>query len=189
MTRKKMPKIGREVITPDGTGPVTDLNIVKETIFVRLSNGDTSEIKEYPLEEISRLQEIHPKQESQRKQTTIPNKPETHEEKTIIETNDDESFHDDVITQDKESKDSASGTGNTAYNPDANKSKSRKSVLGQPVKRENPNRTDIVQKQKDGQNENKIQNDAKELCSSSNTPGESWADALEKAMKAIGHDK
>ena len=39
MTRRKMPKIGREVITPDGTGPVTDLNIVKETVVLLLSGA------------------------------------------------------------------------------------------------------------------------------------------------------
>ena len=62
MTRKRMPKVGKDVITPDGTGPVTDLNIVKETVFVRLTNGDTSEIKEYPLDTITRPQEnnTHP---------------------------------------------------------------------------------------------------------------------------------
>ena len=53
-TRKKMPKVGKTVNTPDGNGPVTELNIVKETVFVRLTNGDTSEIKEYPLESIIR---------------------------------------------------------------------------------------------------------------------------------------
>ena len=56
-TRKKMPKIGRTVNTPDGPGPVTDLNILKETVLVRLTNGDTSEIKEYSLEVISRTTE------------------------------------------------------------------------------------------------------------------------------------
>ena len=51
-TRKMMPRIGKEVSTPDGTGTVSDLNIVKETVFVRITNGDSSEIKEYPLEKI-----------------------------------------------------------------------------------------------------------------------------------------
>ena len=53
-TRKRMPRVGREVITPDGTGVVSDLNIVKETVSVRIPNGDTTEVKEYPLEQISR---------------------------------------------------------------------------------------------------------------------------------------
>jgi hypothetical protein len=55
-TRKMMPRIGREVITPDGTGTVCDLNIVKETVFVRIVNGDSSEIKEYSLEKIERIE-------------------------------------------------------------------------------------------------------------------------------------
>ena len=53
-TRKRMPRVGREVITPDGTGVVSDLNIVKETVSVRIPNGDTTEVKEYPLEQIIR---------------------------------------------------------------------------------------------------------------------------------------
>ena len=70
-----MPKVGKEVITPDGNGPVTDLNIVKETVFVRLTNGDTSEIKEYPLEEISRTQDISNHSETAKKEiNNIPEK-------------------------------------------------------------------------------------------------------------------
>ncbi len=53
-TRKRMPRVGREVGTPDGTGTVTELNIVKETVKVRIASGDTSEIKEFPLESITR---------------------------------------------------------------------------------------------------------------------------------------
>ena len=52
--RKKMPRVGREVITPDGNGTVTDLNIVKETVSVRITNGDSSEIRSYPMDSISR---------------------------------------------------------------------------------------------------------------------------------------
>ena len=54
-TRKKMPKVGREVMTPDGSGIVTDLNIVKETLMVKIANGDSNEIKEYSLESIERI--------------------------------------------------------------------------------------------------------------------------------------
>jgi len=53
-TRKRMPRVGREVITPDGAGQVTELNIVKETVKVRIVSGDTGEIREYPLEQITR---------------------------------------------------------------------------------------------------------------------------------------
>ncbi len=53
-TRKRMPRVGKEVTTPDGIGTVTELNILKETVFVRITNGDSSEIKEYPLENVTR---------------------------------------------------------------------------------------------------------------------------------------
>lgn len=51
-TRKRMPKTGKEVETPDGVGTVTDLNVLKETVTVRLSKGDSVEFKTFPLTEI-----------------------------------------------------------------------------------------------------------------------------------------
>ena len=41
-TRKRMPKVGKEVMTPDGVGVVWDLNIIKETVRVRIQKGDSS---------------------------------------------------------------------------------------------------------------------------------------------------
>ncbi len=54
-TRKRMPRVGREVVTPDGNGIVSDLNIVKETVSVRIQHGDESEIREFPLDQIARV--------------------------------------------------------------------------------------------------------------------------------------
>jgi hypothetical protein len=53
-TRKKMPKVGKEVITPDGPGVVWELNVIKETVRVRIQKGDSSELKEYPMEDVQR---------------------------------------------------------------------------------------------------------------------------------------
>jgi len=53
-TRKKMPKVGKEVITPDGPGVVWDLNVIKETVRVRIQKGDSSELKDFPMEEVQR---------------------------------------------------------------------------------------------------------------------------------------
>ena len=53
-TRKKMPKVGKEVITPDGPGVVWDLNVIKETVCVRIQKGDSSELRDYPMEEVQR---------------------------------------------------------------------------------------------------------------------------------------
>ncbi len=53
--RKKMPKVGKEVITPDGNGVVWDLNVIKETVRVRIQKGDSSELKDYPMEDVQRV--------------------------------------------------------------------------------------------------------------------------------------
>lgn len=53
-TRKMMPKVGKEVITPDGPGVVWELNIIKETIKVRIQKGDSSELKEFPMDVVQR---------------------------------------------------------------------------------------------------------------------------------------
>ncbi len=55
-TRRRMPRVGRDVMTPDGMGTVVDLNILKETVRVRIPKGDGTEQKDYPLADIQRLQ-------------------------------------------------------------------------------------------------------------------------------------
>lgn len=54
-SRKKMPKLGREVITPLGRGIVIGLNPLLETVQVRVNNGDNSEIKQYPSDQVQKL--------------------------------------------------------------------------------------------------------------------------------------
>ena len=51
-TRKNMPKLGKEVETPDGFGMVIDLNVLKETVTVRVRKGDNSELKTYPVQDV-----------------------------------------------------------------------------------------------------------------------------------------
>ena len=53
--RKKMPKVGKEVVTPEGTGVVWELNVIKETVRVRLQKGDSSELKDFPMGEVQRI--------------------------------------------------------------------------------------------------------------------------------------
>ncbi len=52
--RRKMPKVGKEVLVEEGRGVVWAINVLKETVRVKVSQGDTSEIKEYPLSEVRR---------------------------------------------------------------------------------------------------------------------------------------
>ncbi|MBE5786631.1 MAG: stage 0 sporulation protein [Clostridiales bacterium] len=78
-TRKKMPKVGKEVITPDGNGTVMDLNVLKETVRVRIPKGDSFEQKDYPMEEVQRIQPARaPKEE--RKPKAQPENAETKDE-------------------------------------------------------------------------------------------------------------
>ena len=182
MTRKKMPKVGKDVTTPDGTGPVTDLNIVKETVFVRLTNGDTSEIKEYPLDDIIRNQDTHSQADNSRKNAARENnsdkKNQPAEDKDATDSKDSEK---------KESHHSATDTdkGSQEFNPvneNRNASKDHKRILGQPVRRENPNRND-----KNIQGSIRQQNNVNTEKTSS-TANTTWADALERAMQAISRD-
>lgn len=54
-TRKAMPHIGKDVITPDGRGLVIDINVLKETVKVRVAKGNDSEYKEYPATDVQRI--------------------------------------------------------------------------------------------------------------------------------------
>ena len=51
-TRKRMPKMGKDVETPDGFGTVVDLNVLMETVSVRIHHDDSNEIKTYPVSDI-----------------------------------------------------------------------------------------------------------------------------------------
>lgn len=59
-TRKRMPRVGREIITPDGAGTINAINVLEETVRVRIAVGDSFELREYPIDECQ-----HPGQEAQ----------------------------------------------------------------------------------------------------------------------------
>jgi len=46
--RKRMPRVGKDVVTPDGVGTVLEINVLKETVRARVAKGDGYEVKEYP---------------------------------------------------------------------------------------------------------------------------------------------
>lgn len=187
MTRKKMPKIGREVTTPDGAGPVTDLNIVKETVFVRLTNGDTSEIKEYPLENIVRTGDSQPRPEPVRREYSQDGEQAQQENKPKKSNPDKENFAERVRTAEGAENTETTNKEETGSAKDRGGISSRKPVLGQPVRRENPNRKDQAPKKPEPAPA--PQPAAKPAESTADPPKSSWADALEKAMQAISQDK
>ena len=143
-TRKKMPRMGREVITPSGAGTVCDLNIVKETVSVRIMNGDSSEIREFPLEQISRP-EGNGSRPARIPEETTDIEEETEEilmleeqEEELMETETVEDERVEIAVSSREGADSPrASTRGSGRKP--------RSPLGQPVKRENPNRANPPQ--------------------------------------------
>ena len=187
-TRKKMPKVGREVITPDGNGTVTELNIVKETVRVRIANGDSSEIKEYPLESISRTADSGNGKK--------PEKTIQQQDEDVLKREEDENVSDedirillseeaDMEVNDQRSEENGRKSENEIKNHPGGNRKQREKAnirnghpLGQPVRRENPNKQ---------QNEKKIsaESAADENQKARETQKENWAEALKKAIDAM----
>jgi len=159
-TRKKMPRVGKEVVTPDGSGQVTDLNIVKETVFVRMTNGDTSEIREYPLDSVTRPSD---RNNTQTGEARLSVHAEAQAESTTTE---DPKL--DVPREKKREKRTERNQGaERGASDNKGKPKSKDSQLGQPVRRENPNRS------------------RKEVTHDEGKKNTGWAAALEHAIQAI----
>ncbi len=53
-TRKRMPRVGREIITPDGVGVINAINVLEETVRVRIAVGDSFELREYAIDDCQR---------------------------------------------------------------------------------------------------------------------------------------
>ncbi|MBQ6061181.1 MAG: stage 0 sporulation family protein [Clostridia bacterium] len=178
-TRKKMPKTGREVSTPAGTGIVSDLNILKETVSVRITTGDSSEIKEFPLEDIIRTDA----------EKTPDKTPPAGKKNRGTAENDSRNGNGERERASGNESGRDNGNGQRETRPDAgpqaHPQEGRKGArkdgqqLGKPVRRENPNRTkedDVTAEQPAPVPEQKTE--------AATTRG-SWADALQKAMDAI----
>jgi len=61
---KKLPRVGREIMTPDGVGTVTEIAVIREKVKVRLRQpDDTYDVREYALDEVCRPGETLPEKE------------------------------------------------------------------------------------------------------------------------------
>ncbi len=49
---KRLPKVGRECMTPDGPGVISEINVIREKVRVRMRTADGFEVREYPLEQV-----------------------------------------------------------------------------------------------------------------------------------------
>lgn len=63
---KKMPPVNAEVKTPDGDGKIQEVNVLKETVKVTVTNGDQIELKEYHYKDVRVLK--MPKRSNQPKE-------------------------------------------------------------------------------------------------------------------------
>ena len=180
--RKIMPRIGKEVITPDGNGIVSDLNILKESVFVRITNGDSSEIKEYPLDAIQKVAP-GPQPQTRVKDSTVPDSCISGD--PVIENKNGFSDHRKNRPDSGSKNDHSSNPGNhsssaPSKNKDARRQEKadvpkRASVLGKPVMRENTNKTP---KPADTAPSAKPAAEKKESAPN-------WAEAVRKAMDSI----
>ena len=215
--RKKMPRMGREIATPDGPGTVTDLNIVKETVSVRIPNGDTHEIKTYTLEEIIAAREERKNQETGRKNAEETERTESTEELTA-----------EPGTPEADAVEEAAGTAEApaaelqprtrppknrgAGKAEADKNETPERKLGQPVKRENTKKArpeGQAEKDRDRKKQERPAEESggrgrperqnREPEERKTAPAEapvkqerpkktSWSDQLQKAMAAIEHE-
>ncbi len=177
-TRKRMPKVGRTVNTPDGSGPVTELNIIRETVFVRLTNGDTSEIKEYPLESITR---------------TVENPQPEKNASNYENTEKAKKGNSASGAPDKSEKTESSSSKEENRNQNKNKNRARNQQLGQPVKRENPNRENTKVSKNEKEEKRSTESEDRKMNETTSEKPETapkatssaWADAVQNAMRAI----
>ena len=51
-TAKLMPKVGSDVMTPDGRGRVESVNLIKKSVFVKITKGDVDEFKTFDVADI-----------------------------------------------------------------------------------------------------------------------------------------
>lgn len=87
-TLKKLPKVGNDIVTPDGVGVVVEINVIREIVKVRMHNDDdTFDIKEYDVEMVrkpgagdaSAVREPHKNQEKKGKRSAAPAQEESEE--------------------------------------------------------------------------------------------------------------
>ena len=52
---KRVPRVGKDIVTPDGVGVITEINCIKETIRVRIRvDEDSFDVREYPIDDVRR---------------------------------------------------------------------------------------------------------------------------------------
>ncbi len=55
-TLKRVPRVGKDIVTPDGVGVITEINAIRERVKVRIRVGDDDsfEVREYAIDDVRR---------------------------------------------------------------------------------------------------------------------------------------
>lgn len=52
---KRLPRVGKDIVTPDGVGVITEINVIKERVKVRIRLDDDSfDVREYDIDDVRR---------------------------------------------------------------------------------------------------------------------------------------
>ena len=52
---KRLPRVGKDIVTPDGVGVITEINVIKERVKVRIHVDDDSfDVREYAIDDVRR---------------------------------------------------------------------------------------------------------------------------------------
>ena len=81
-TLRRVPKVGKDLVTPDGIGVITEINAIRETVKVRIRvDDDTFDVREYPIDDVRRPgpEDGAAVRETPRAQEKRPRKPQNEE--------------------------------------------------------------------------------------------------------------
>ena len=96
-TLRRVPKVGKDIVTPDGVGVIVEINAIREKVKVRIRTGeeDNFEVREYSMDDVRKLgpedkpaEREAPKQQERRqnvKKTPIPTEEEAAREEEAEE--------------------------------------------------------------------------------------------------------
>ena len=162
---KRMPKVGKEIRTPDGTGTVIAQNTLRESVTVRFTLGENSEIREYTLETLF--------PDSAKKESAEPARdPDQDSLEPVLQ-------HEEDPVPDKETADESVtepkqvGVPEETDNPDIGKDRSRKRKRVR--RRENPSPAPAPGDSHEPQSA---------VSPAGRVSSAGWMDQLEKAMQA-----
>ena len=52
---RRVPRVGKDIVTPDGVGVITEINVIKESVRVRIhQDDDTFDVREYAIDDVRR---------------------------------------------------------------------------------------------------------------------------------------